>query len=523
MKIKLLLIFFAFLVIKVEAQQKIYDFTSYAVSFEKINDKLIFEASEADTGREIWESDGTPSGTKLIKDIYQGTKSSVAGILNTGAVINNNLYFIAKDESSSGEIWKTDGTEAGTVKVTSFINGRTSKLTTVGNLIYFLIQEDDKLQVWKTDGTAAGTILVKDNMPIWNTPSFQGKCNDTFIFTFQAYGINDSRVWRSNGTLQGTFPITSEIDGNGSDHVGTSGLSQYIEHNGKLYFVSRYYLHETDGTLENTRTVGEVWKAQQNLVQYSSVIEAGNNLYFMFFSADLYQLAIWKFDSVNNNVAEIYNKISTHYFTPSNFTKTNNSLLFSGANETGGTSLVSLNLTDYKETNLGELSNGIPKPFIFLPLVDESTFFQINDNEYYIASLDQNQFRKGYIFDLRSNSLKQVAALDNVLSFVSFNDYLYYAKDNKFWKYANNLNIPLVENKSSLVLYPNPSSDFINIKTENDTRLENFQIFDLNGRLVRTSALDLNNKIDISNLNQGSYILKAKVNGALISKKIVKK
>ncbi|KAF2339052.1 T9SS type A sorting domain-containing protein [Flavobacterium nitrogenifigens] len=518
---KLLLFFILCIFIETSAQQKIYDFTSHTWGFRQFNGKLIFEASEADTGREIWESDGTTSGTKLIKDIYPGLESSVTG-LETGTAINNIFYFIAKDESSSGEIWKTDGTEAGTVKVTNFIDGRTSSLTAVGNSIYFLIQEEYKLQVWKTDATTGVSVLIKDNMPIWNTPSFQGKCNNTFIFTFQPYGTNDSRVWRSNGTSEGTFPITGEIDGNGSYPSGTSGLTQYIEHNNKLYFVSRNYLHETDGTLENTKVIGDVWIAQQYLVHHSSVIEANNNLYFMFFSADLNKLSIWKFDSVNSNVAEIYSKTSNHYFSPSNFTKTDNSLLFSSANETGGASLVSLNLLDNTVKNFGEISNGIEKPFIFIDMIDASTLLKINDNEYYIASVVEDNFTKGFILNLSSNSLQQISALENVVRFVSFNDYLYYSKDKMFWKYANNLSVPVVENKLSLVFYPNPSRDFISIKAENDTQIEGLQIFDLNGRLVSTPSLDLNNKIDISKLNQGSYLLKAKVNGALISKKIIK-
>ncbi|WP_427872703.1 T9SS type A sorting domain-containing protein [Flavobacterium sp. MMS24-S5] len=523
MKTKLLLFFILCIFTETNAQQKIYDFTSYPLGFQKINDKLIFEASEADTGREIWQSDGTTFGTKLIKDIYSGPEFSIVGTPGKGTVLNNNFYFIAKDESSSGEIWKTDGTEAGTVKVTSFINGRTSKLTAVGNLIYFLIKEDDKLQVWKTDGTSMGTVLVKDNLPIWNTPTFQGKCNSTFIFTFQPPGTSNSKVWRSDGTSVGTFPITGLIEGNGSDSVGSSGLSQYIEHNSKLYFVSRLYLHETDGTLENTKTIGEVWNAQQYWVDHSSVIEANNNLYFMFFSDELNKLSIWKFDSVNKNVTEIYRKISSYYFPPSNFTKTDNSLLFASPDQMGGTSLVSLSLTDYTETNLGELSKGIPKSSMFIDFLDSSIFFKINDNQYYIASVDQNRSTKGYIFDLKLNTLKQISALDKVLSFVSYNDYLYYAKDNTLWKYANNLSIQLIENKSPLVFYPNSSSDFINVKAENDVKIENFQIFDLNGRLIISEELGLNDKIDISKLSQGAYLLKAKVNGTFISKKIIKK
>lgn len=524
MKTKLLLFFLLCIITETNAQQKIYDFTSYPWSFKKFNDKIIFEASEAAIGREIWQSDGTTSNTKLLKDIYPGSESSVVGFLEKGAaILNNNFYFIAKDESSSGEIWKTDGTTNGTTKVTNFINGRTSALTTVGDLIYFLIQEDDKLQVWKMDGTTEGTVLVIDNLPIMNAPTFQGKCNDVFIFTFLPFGMRDSRVWRSNGTLEGTFPITPEIDGNGSNPGGTSGLTQYVEHNNKLYFVSRFFLYETDGTLENTKNLGNVWNAGRNLVDYSTVIEVNNNLYFMFFSAELNKLSIWEFNSVTRSVTEIYTKTSLKYFSPSSFAKTDNSLLFSSPNETGDASLISLNLTNYSESNLGKLSNDVQKPYFFFNKLDTSNIFKINNNEFFIGSVDKDRFTKGYIFNSKLNSLQMIDALDNVLNAISYDDNLYYSKDNTLWKYANNLNTPLIENKSSLILYPNPSSNFIHINKTNDDKVERIRVFDLNGRLVISlSNEDNDGKIDISKLNKGVYFMEFKLNGVLVNKKIVK-
>lgn len=524
MKTKLLLFFLLCILAETNAQQKIYDFAEYPWSLEKFNDKIIFKGSEVNTGYELWQSDGTTSNTTLLKDIYPGSESSAINFRDQGAIMNNDFYFIAKDENSKGEIWKTDGTIAGTVKVTSFVNGRTLKLTTVGNMIFFLIHEDDKFQVWKTDGTTDGTLLVRDNLPTWsNAPSFQGKCDDVFIFTFRPYGSNNSRVWRSNGTSDGTFPITSEIDGNGSYETGTSALTQYIEHNNKLYFVSRSFLYETDGTLENTKIMGNVWNAQQKLVQYGTAIEANDNLYFMFFSAELNEVAIWKFDPVNRSVIEIYRKSSPQqYFFPSNFAKIDNSLVFSSSNETGGTSLVSLNLANYAESNLGELSNGLSKPIGFIEMIHAGTILKINDNEYFISSAEQNDLKKGYILDLKLNSLQHISALDNIWGYISYRDNLYYAKDSKLWKYAYSLKTPLVGNKSSLVFYPNPSTDFINIQAENENQVESVQIYDLNGRLVGNKAHLNMDKIDISNLNQGAYILKAKVNGNVISKKILK-
>ncbi|TPG41742.1 T9SS type A sorting domain-containing protein [Flavobacterium pectinovorum] len=524
MKTKLLLIFLVFVTIQMNAQQKIYDFKSTPSIFKTFNDKIIFYGNQEDTGRELWQSDGTSSNTTLLKDIYPGTEPSVK---SGSAILNGKFYFMARDESSEGEIWQTDGTESGTTKVTNFINGKTYKLTVVGNYIFFLVGLDSNhLQVWKTDGTTGGTVLIKDILNIWNNSTFEGKCNDTFIFTIQPASTMNSRVWRSDGTSDGTFPITSEMDGNGSDPGGTTGLTQYIVHNNKLYFVNRYSLYETDGTLQNTKTIGNVWNGQNNVAQYSDVIEANNSLYFMFYSSDIYKLSIFKFDDVTKNVSEVYTNTSNRYFSPSNFSKTDSSLLFCASNATGGTSLLSLSINDYSVTDLKELAkNDVQRPdFFFVQSYDVATIYKIKQDEYFITSgVDEKNLRKGWIVNNNFQAIENISALDNIVQAIVYKDNLYYGKDKKFWKYANNLGVGSLGAKSTVAFYPNPSTNFINIQTENDNQIDDIQIFDLNGQSLTSESDFSNNKIDVSKLNQGTYILQAKINGAIISKKIIKK
>lgn len=103
-------------------------------------------------------------------------------------------------------------------------------------------------------------------------------------------------------------------------------------------------------------------------------------------------------------------------------------------------------------------------------------------------------------------------------------DYLYYSKGGKLWKYVNNLNTESIERKASLILYPNPASDFIEIYSSNEDKIDSIHIFDLNGKLVMNlSWYNNSNRIDISKLNQGTYIVEFKLNGASVSKKIIKK
>ena len=65
----------------------------------------------------MWTTDGTPEGTFMLKDIYEGGKSSfVLEYPNTFKYtkFKDKLYFNANDSIHGTELWVTDGTEAGT-------------------------------------------------------------------------------------------------------------------------------------------------------------------------------------------------------------------------------------------------------------------------------------------------------------------------------------------------------------------------------------------------------------------------
>src|SRR5438552_845837 len=86
------------------------------------------------------------------------------------ALVNGALFFTANDGTSRTELWKSDGTEAGTVRVKDIFAGAIgsfpSRLTPVGSLLFFLASDASTgTELWKSDGTEAGTVIVKDIYP----------------------------------------------------------------------------------------------------------------------------------------------------------------------------------------------------------------------------------------------------------------------------------------------------------------------------------------------------------------------
>ena len=183
------------------------------VDLTNVNGTLFFAADDGTNGIELWKSDGTAAGTVLVKDINPGSDGSSPGNLTN---VNGTLFFAADDgverlraveerrhgrrhrpgqghppgadsfatplphererdallrgqrrHATGSELWKSDGTAAGTVLVKDINPGGIGSipvnLTNVNGTLFF--SADDGAhgeELWKSDGTAAGTVLVKD-------------------------------------------------------------------------------------------------------------------------------------------------------------------------------------------------------------------------------------------------------------------------------------------------------------------------------------------------------------------------
>ncbi|MDA8778108.1 hypothetical protein N9M84_03030, partial [Candidatus Poseidoniales archaeon] len=104
------------------------------------NGIILFVGNDGIHGNELWRTDGTVSGTWIVKDIRSGVASSgiILDISTKSAVLSNGyLYFSANDGIHGNELWRTDGTSSGTVLANDIQRGTGSsnptQLTPSGN------------------------------------------------------------------------------------------------------------------------------------------------------------------------------------------------------------------------------------------------------------------------------------------------------------------------------------------------------------------------------------------------------
>ena len=314
-------------------------------------DFLYFTASTATTGTELWKTDGTEAGTTLVKDIAPGAESSrIVQMVD----LDGQLFF--HDANHSGRIWTTNGTDSGTEP---FFEGASIQfpLTEAGGSLFF--NDYDGLHtLYISNGSQAGTFQLGNFGHVREVIAIGD------VFYFAADGDAGSGLWKTDGTSAGTL-FVKEFEASGN----FPGLENLAEFDGKLFFSG------DDGSFHGR----ELWTSdgtESGTVLLKDLVSAGNGYpkEFTVVNDLLYFSGASRLWRSNGTSAGTY-IVSTDLSSPFHLTDLNGTLVMR-ANGAGGTELWKSNGTQTGTVRVADINPfGSSTPRDLSVLNDQLVFF----------------------------------------------------------------------------------------------------------------------------------------------------
>jgi ELWxxDGT repeat protein len=168
-------------------------------------------------------------------------------------ILDGYVYFVADDGSTGREIWRSDGTAAGTTQVADLITGQDmgsiAMFAVLNGRIVFLLGINGPSRLWASDGTAAGTnILHNDAEPIGRDGAiFQGG-----LYFAGRDNSGRTELWRTDGTPAGTEKAI-DLSAQGSTAVALLAATQSTLLFNNCVPGAGCVMYGTDGTVAGTR------------------------------------------------------------------------------------------------------------------------------------------------------------------------------------------------------------------------------------------------------------------------------
>jgi len=517
----------------------------YAYDFiTTVNGKLLFFATdELDYNYELWTSDGTDAGTAMLLDITGNADGSILDNSYWGpqfldrmpTVYNDELYFLANDGPHGMEIWKTDGTAAGTKMLKDIYPGPNGffspyfyypYFTEMDGTLYFSANDGvHGWELWKTDGTEEGTEMVVDisaDNVYGSNPDHLINFNGTLIFTARddVYGYEISK---SDGTAAGTELIKDIVPGiNGAMNNGYANSidPQFTVSGDYLYFVGRldetlpvmYYLYRTDGTDAGTMTLNN------DLQSISNFCDIAGTCYFYAFDGDYEHSSLWKSDGTPGGTDMVITDGIAASTEGRSFYNFNNKLYFYGYT----TDFTAYGLAKSDGTEAGtemvysfEGLGSIPTVYNFNSDGSSPYFFyhalkKISESAMSVRMVQTNGTTDGTIVYAGAQPFRSTTFLDGDLYFPGIDS----TADETWGLYKihpmemEEVAINETELPSAFTIYPNPVSSVVMFQLTEAIHNARISIYDMQGeRIYFDTVSAMTYTINVDAWPEGIYVV----------------
>jgi ELWxxDGT repeat protein len=295
-------------------------YNSLPRSFTALSSGVLFSAFNPTNGRELWKTDGTVAGTVLFQDINLGTGDSNPDNFN---VLGSQLTFAATHNTLGRELFKTTG-NTGSLVLIRDINAagdsNPNNVKNVNGILYFSADNGSVGQeLWKSNGFNSGTTLVKDINPSGNSNPSKFFQFGTEVYFTADDGTNGVELWKTNGTSGGTTLVKN------INPAGNGNPDYFTEYNGKLYFTANDGTNGTELWVTDGTTVGTTMLELNPVgdATVTNLIVFNNELYMAADAGDGIGQELWAYqdptlsvddNQLNGEKVSLYPNPTQNYF-----------------------------------------------------------------------------------------------------------------------------------------------------------------------------------------------------------------